>query len=122
MFVLCGMLENFGVGIDIVNINRFEKTPFEKNKKFYQKIFSADEIRYCKKFKNPYPHFAGKFAIKEATVKSIKEKISVKEIITYHVSSKPKIKLLKKNNYEFLVSVSHEKDTAIAVVISKLEN
>ena len=39
-----------------------------------KKNFSDNEIKYCLKFNEPYKHFAGKFAIKEATMKSIEEK------------------------------------------------
>ena len=105
------------IGTDIVDINRFRKKKYNENKKFYDKIFTKSEIRYCLSFKNNSEHFAGKFAIKEAVKKSIKENISFKEIITDHDNSKPKIILKKKLNYRFLVSVSHEKDFAIAMVI-----
>ena len=48
-----------------------EKTIDSKHKSFYKKIFTNSEIAYCKKFNDPYPHFAGKFALKEAVQKSI---------------------------------------------------
>ena len=105
------------IGIDMVDIDRFRKKEYNENKKFYEKIFTKSEIKYCLSFKNNSEHFAGKFAIKEAVKKSIKENISFKEIITDHDNSKPKIILKKKLNYRFLVSVSHEKDFAIAMVI-----
>ena len=106
------------IGIDIIDINRFRKKEYIKNKKFYEKIFTDSEIKYCLSFKNNEEHFAGKFAIKEAVKKSIKENIGFKEILTNHEKSKPQIILKKKLNYRFLVSVTHEKDFAIAVVIA----
>ena len=107
------------IGIDIVEINRFKKKLFSKNLSFYKKIFSQSEIEYCTKFKSSYEHFAGKFAIKEATIKSINKKISFHDIEIFYKQSKPQIRLKKFNkNYSFLVSVSHEKNYAIAVVIS----
>ena len=106
------------IGIDLVDIDRFRKKEYGKNKIFYEKIFSKSEIKYCLSFKNKSEHFAGKFAIKEAVKKSIKEKISFIEIVTSHNNSKPKIILKKKLNYRFLVSISHEKDFAIAMVIA----
>ena len=111
-------MEISNVGVDIVNIERFRKKEYNENKKFYDKIFTRSEIKYCLSFKNNSEHFAGKFAIKEAVKKSIKEKISFKEIITDHNNSKPNITLKKKLNYRFLVSVSHERDFAIAMVIA----
>ena len=41
------MIEKFGVGIDIVNVDRFSSKKYSKNKEIYSKIFSNDEINYC---------------------------------------------------------------------------
>lgn len=112
------MLENFGIGIDIVNIKRFKNLPYRKNKSFYEKIFHPSEIKYCLKYKDPSKHFAGKFAIKESTIKSIKEKASMLDIKTSYHYSKPIVRLLNNENYNFLVSLSHENEFAIAVVVS----
>jgi len=113
------MFKQIGIGIDITDVEKFEKINFEKKPKFYEKIFLASEISYCLKFKNPYERFAGKFALKEATIKAIKENIQMLDIETTHNKSKPDIKIKKsKKKYQFQVSVSHEKKIAIAVVIS----
>jgi len=107
------------IGIDIVDIERFRKRNFSKNERFYEKIFTSLEIDYCRKFHDPYPHFAGKFALKEAVMKSIHEKLVFKNIETFHINSKPEIKLTnQKNNYKFHVSISHENRYAIAIVIA----
>ena len=48
--------------------------------------------------------------------------MSFLDIEIYYKNSKPKIKLKKLNSkYSFLVSVSHEKDYAAAIVMSKLK-
>ena len=109
----------FGIGTDIVKINRFREKIFSKNKSFYEKIFLDEEIKYCLNFKDPYSHFAGKFAIKESVIKSLSEKISFKHILTFNKNSKPQIKLLLENTekYNFLVSMSHEDEFAIATVL-----
>ena len=107
------------MGIDIVEIERFRKTLYDKNKKFYNKIFNKAEIDYCLKFKDSYRHFAGKFAIKEATKKSLSKKISFLQIETSHIQNKPIVKISNNSNYLFLVSLSHEKTMAIAVVLSE---
>ena len=107
----------FGLGTDIVDINRFKDMIYENNKEFYKKIFVESEIEYCLKFKNSEQHFAGKFAIKEAVKKSIPDTVDFLEIVTEHVNSKPIISLKIQNTYNFLVSVSHEKNYAIAMVL-----
>ncbi len=112
---------NIGIGIDIVDVEQFSHMPFKTKSKFYKKIFNSSEIRYCLRYKNPYERFAGKFAIKEAVKKSIPDKITPLDIETQHVKSKPHVKLKKLHaKYSFVVSMSHEKNLAVAVVISKL--
>ena len=115
------MIENLGVGIDIVEVIKFEKIPFSKKSNFYKKLFLPSEIKYCLKFKKPAEHFAGKFAIKESLKKSIKEPISFLDIETYHSNLKLKIRLGKDLNGKYKVrgSISHEKKYAIGIVISE---
>ena len=118
---LLGMIESSGVGIDIVEVDRFKKKKYEKNKIFYKKIFVCSEINYCLKFKDSAERFAAKFAIKEAVIKSIFEKIHFIDIEIIYKNAKPGIKLRNslQKKYNFLVSVSHEKDFAVAIVISE---
>lgn len=114
------MIENFGIGIDISSIEKFRSKPFSKNESFYKKIFSEQEIQYCLKYENYYEKFAGKFAIKEALIKSITTEIQLLEIETSYINSKPIVKILNsKQNYRLLVSLSHENNVAVAVVISE---
>ena len=114
------MIENLGVGIDICEIDRFRKIPYLKNKSFYKKNFSEEEIKFCLKFKDSAVHFAGKFALKEAVKKAISKNVSFQDIQTSHLDSKPIIKIKKMNEYHFMASISHEKEFAIGVIISEL--
>ena len=115
------MIEKFGIGIDIVSIQKFKKKPFKTNESFYKLIFSKAEIRYCLKFKNTYERFAGKFALKEALIKSIDRKIKFSEIETSHLKSKPIVRIKKSGEkYNFIASLSHENDLAVTVVISEI--
>jgi len=117
------MIEKLGVGIDITDITDFKKIPYQKKPGFYQSIFQSSEIDYCLKFQDSSSHFAGKFALKEAVKKSINENIYISKIVTSHKQSKPNIKLLNsKKKYIFRASISHEKNYAIAIVISESIN
>ena len=113
------MIEDLGVGIDIINVNRFRNMPFSKKVSFYKKIFHENEINYCLKFKDPYTHFAGKFAIKESVIKSINTKESFLRIITDHQNKKPIVSIDGNNDYIFSASITHEKDYAVGIVIAK---
>jgi|TARA_B110000438_G_scaffold109454_1_gene107367 holo-[acyl-carrier protein] synthase len=111
------MIESISLGIDIVDINRFKKLDSKKNSKFFERVFSKSEIQYCIEFKNSSEHFAGKFAIKESVRKCVGNKIKFKDIITDHKKSKPIVKIKNKPEYLFQVSISHEKNIAVAVVL-----
>ncbi len=118
------MIEKLGIGIDITDIERFARIPYLQKPGFYKKIFLTSEIKYCLKYKNPYQHFAGKFALKEAVKKSINEHVLMLDIETSHLKSKPTIRLRGKwqKKYRFLASISHEKKFAIGMVISEKIN
>jgi holo-[acyl-carrier protein] synthase len=117
------LIEKLGIGIDVTNISDFKKFSYEKKTGLYNKLFHSSEIDYCLKYEDPYPHFAGKFALKEAVKKSINENIHISKIETFHKQSKPTVKLVNcKNNYIFQASISHENNIAIAIVISELIN
>lgn len=111
------MIENIGLGIDIVEIRRFKEIDSKRKKIFYKKIFTESEIKYCQKFKDDYRHLAGKFAVKEAVIKSINTKVNFLDIITSNEKKKPTVRITKKNQYTFRVSISHEEEYTVAVVI-----
>lgn len=113
------MITNFRVGIDIIELSRFKKKPYLENKNFYEKIFHPSEIQYCLNQKNSSQSFATKFAIKESVIKCLDKKIDFLDIMTDHENKKPTVKLINNSSYYFLVSVSHEKFLAIAIVISQ---
>tara|TARA_Y100000590_G_scaffold415368_1_gene513083 strand:- start:1449 stop:1841 length:393 start_codon:yes stop_codon:yes gene_type:complete len=123
----------FGIGTDIVNIKRLEKS-FKKNKnQFKNKIFSTKEISYCEKKKNPINFYAKRFAAKEALSKAlgtgIRKGISFKDIeILNDRLGKPSIKLkgstdiflkkkIKSKNYSIYLSLSDDMPWAQASVI-----
>ena len=114
------MIENFGIGIDISNIEKFKNKSFKENESFYRKIFHEEEITYCLKFSNYYEKFAAKFALKEALIKSINKKIFFSEIKTSYFNSKPTVQILNSNkNYRFIASLSHDDNIVVAIVISE---
>ena len=106
------------IGIDIVDVKRFRKIPFKKMNDFYKKNFNSNEIKYCNKFKDPYPHFAGKFALKESFLKAIRKPIPMKKINTKHGNlGEPIINCSSIKCKKIEASISHDKNYAIANVV-----
>jgi holo-[acyl-carrier protein] synthase len=119
-------------GIDIVELSKFKKI-YQKNRQFVSDIFTEKERTYCMSMKEPYIHFAGRFAAKEAFLKAIGRGISVPGVdhifqeieITRHRSGRPCLSVKgwaaktsrKKRISQFTVSISHSSNYAIASVI-----
>ena len=61
----------FGIGTDIVNVKRMEKSMRNKKNFFKNKIFSKKEILYCEGKKNSSAFYAKRFAAKEAFSKAL---------------------------------------------------
>jgi holo-[acyl-carrier protein] synthase len=41
------------------------------DERFLQRVFTEEEIAYCRRRRDPIPHFAARFAAKEATLKAL---------------------------------------------------
>ena len=123
----------FGIGTDIVNVKRMEKSMRNKKNFFKNKIFSKKEINYCEKKSNPFPFYAKRFAAKEALSKAlgtgIRKGINFKNIEIFNDNfGKPHIllkgstasflkKKIKKKKYSIHLSLSDDLPWAQATVI-----
>jgi len=57
------------IGVDIVEIHRIAKQA--TNPRFLQRVFTPQEVAYCRSRKNTAQHFAVRFAAKEAVWKAV---------------------------------------------------
>lgn len=60
-----------GLGTDIIEIDRIRDSIKQHGLHFLNRLFTQKELDYCYKFQDPAPHFAGRFAAKEAIAKAI---------------------------------------------------
>ncbi len=119
-------------GIDIVEISKLRKI-FMTNTRIVSDLFTEKEIEYCESKKDPYIHYAGRFAVKEAGLKALGIGMSgtgidhtFKEIETLPgTSGKPVLSFSgwtdkicrKKRIHQITVSISHSAEYAVASVI-----
>ena len=105
-------------GIDIIEISRIEKA-LKSNSSFLTKVFSEEEIAYFHSHGSRTESLAGFFAAKEAFSKYVGTGISgfgFSDISVSHTpEGKPYLKF-KGNTVNASLSISHNKDTAVAVV------
>ena len=60
-----------GTGIDIAEVERIAASIERFGRRFLERVFTADEIRYCESKANKAERYAGRFAAKEAAMKAI---------------------------------------------------
>lgn len=115
------------VGIDVVEVERFEK--FLKNENLLKRIFTEEEIKYFYSFKTPLEHMAGTFSAKEAVCKAFQtgfnDIFTPLNIEILHENKIPYVKLKNKaknffDKSEFTkinINISHTKKIASAICL-----
>lgn len=118
-----------GIGVDLVDVRRFEAIIYRWQHKFLRRVFTDSEIRYCNTKKHPAQRFATRFAAKEAFIKAIfpksQEGIRFSDIEVSEHNQRPVInlsgkvkELAKKHNISRIhLMLSHDGDYGIANVV-----
>ena len=126
-------MEIFGIGTNIVNIKRMNKSIKQHGNKFKKRIFSKNEIIYCEKKKNSGAYYAKRFAAKEAFKKAlgtgIRKGINLNNIEIFNNKlGKPSVRLkgdvaiyikkkIKNKKYHIYLSLSDDTPWAQATVV-----
>ena len=119
-----------GHGIDLVSIPRIREILSGASDHFEKRVFSENERNYCRARKDPMPHFAARFAAKEAYGKALglglgpSGEFAEIEVVNGE-DGRPALRLTgkaleifsKNGCVEAFLSLSHEGDQAIASVI-----
>ncbi len=118
----------YGIGVDIVKISRIQDAVERWGEGFLRKIYTDKEVAYCYSKNLPYLSLAVRFAAKEALIKAIASEVAVSlreiEVVTSE-GGRPLINLYgraeeflrSKHIHRVHVSLSHEKEFGVALVI-----
>jgi holo-[acyl-carrier protein] synthase len=69
--MLYGVAMIVGTGIDIAEVERIAHSIERFGRRFTERVFTPDEIRYCESKANRAERYAARFAAKEAGMKAI---------------------------------------------------
>ena len=117
----------FRFGIDIVEVKRV-RSIIKKRKRSLRKLFTDKEIGYCMSKKDPYPHFASRFAAKEAFLKAVsfgwQGKLKWTDIeICNDRFGKPEVSIIHSKKLGFMkkvrkisLTISQDRNYAVAMV------
>ncbi len=119
-----------GVGVDIVSIQRLRGTLDRLGSRFLNRVFTLGEQEYCQAHRDSVPHYAARFAAKEALFKAlgtgwargvswldaeVRRKDRAAPVLLLHSEAE---RLSRARGARFIyVSLSHSEDSAVAVVI-----
>ncbi|RPJ34645.1 MAG: holo-[acyl-carrier-protein] synthase [Verrucomicrobiaceae bacterium] len=124
----------FGIGIDVVEVDRIASAIERHGGPFLTKIFTPAERDYCESRKNPAMHYAARFAAKEAVSKALGTGIGgnagLHDLEVVHdAAGAPKLRLsgaaeafAKQHGItDIQISLSHARDYAAANAIALAE-
>jgi holo-[acyl-carrier protein] synthase len=60
-----------GVGFDLVDLGEFARTLERGGEKYTNRVYTVDEIAYCRAQPHPIQHFAARWAAKEGAIKAL---------------------------------------------------
>jgi holo-[acyl-carrier protein] synthase len=120
-----------GIGVDTIEIDRIADALERKSgPRFEKRVFTQGEIEYCRSMSDPYPHFAARFAAKEAVMKAFgtgwTADVTWKGIEVWRDSrGKPHIRLndptaelaKKVGAREAHISLTHDRGRAVAMAV-----
>lgn len=112
------------LGVDIVEIGRFREA-LARRPRLAARLFTAREREYCERRADPAPHYAARFAAKEATAKAVGRCLRWQEVeLVLDRTGAPALSITGDSarwadvarGARFLVSLSHSREHAVAVV------
>jgi holo-[acyl-carrier protein] synthase len=120
-----------GLGTDIVEITRIGQMIERHGELFLQRVYTEAEIRYCQQRKEAMQHYAGRWAAKEAVMKTLgtgfTRGVGWQDIeVANRRSGEPKIVLsggakelaAQRGIDEILITISHCRAYATATAIA----
>lgn len=116
-----------GLGIDVIEIERMDRTIRQWGDVFLKKIFTDRELAYASSKYRPVPHIAARFAAKEAVAKALtigwRAGFRWKDVeVTNDETGKPSVTLYGKlkellRGSNVLVSISHSETIVVAIAL-----
>ena len=106
------------MGLDLVEIDRVADLA-KRNPRFLTRVFSAEELRYCKGKRMRWQHLAVRFAAKEAVWKALGEPgLALKDIsVTRDAMGKPGVLIKGRRAPHVQISLTHSARYAAAVAV-----
>jgi holo-[acyl-carrier protein] synthase len=116
-----------GIGVDLVKIPRMRDAIARWDERFLRRVFTDAEIAECRARRDPAPHFAVRFAAKEAGLKALGTGLSLGvtwrelevrrrpgQAPTLELHGRTRVLSRARGGRRMLLALSHDGDYALA--------
>jgi holo-[acyl-carrier protein] synthase len=118
-----------GIGLDVTELRRIDAALRRHGDRFRRRVFTEGEIEYCTRRRFSAPHFAARFAAKEAAMKALGTGLSRgvrwKDVEVVRRGGPPQLQLhggaarhaARLGVTRLLLTLTHSEDLAVAQVM-----
>ena len=118
-----------GIGLDATDLPRVSALLQRYGERFLRRVYTDGEIAYCTRRRDPVPHLAGRFAVKEAAMKALgtghSRGVLWKDIEVVRQGGPPQLRLHggaarradAMNVRRSLITITHSESVALAQVM-----
>ena len=123
-----------GVGVDIMQVDRIRGAVDRHGERFLQRIYTDEEIQYCRSGAHPFQRFATRFAAKEAVLKALgvgwQRGTSFRDVVveiddlgapSVQLSGRSREIASEKGVCSIHLSLSHDRQYAVAQAVAEAE-
>jgi holo-[acyl-carrier-protein] synthase len=121
-----------GIGVDIMQVERIHDAVDRHGERFLRRIYTPEEIDYCRNGAHPFQRFATRFAAKEAVLKALgvgwQRGTSFRDVVvkiddlgapSVELSGRSKEIAREKDVHSIHLSLSHDRQYAVAQAVAE---
>jgi holo-[acyl-carrier protein] synthase len=113
-----------GIGVDIVSVEKMQSAVRRWGESFLNRIFHNEELAILQKNSLYYQRLAGRFAAKEAVIKSLGRRkiLYFKDMVILNTPEGAPMCIIKEPGFEdvkVLISLTHIKEYAVATAVAQ---
>ena len=119
-------------GVDLIEVARVQRVAEKHGDHFLRRIFTPAEIGYCAPRPNPWPHYAARFAAKEALYKAVPPGVLPVLVwaeigVVHGPAGEPHLEFGGEtrrylDGWSFAVSLAHVREMAVATVVGRRDS
>lgn len=113
------MLE--GIGIDIVEVERFKGALARRGERFLKRLFTESELLYARGKKRPETHLAARFAAKVSVMKAVGSPLNFMGVEISNDGSGRPVAVASGLDKDLRISISITHDGGLAVAKAVIE-